>query len=141
MRYEQVQHLPPAGFKRLVGVKKETFADMVQTVREKHRAFGRPPKLGIEDQVLLTLMYYREYRTMAHIALAYQISEPTVFRIIRKVEDTLMQSGLFTLPGKKALRVTTSVYKVVLLDSFESPIERPKKNNKTSTVARRSNTR
>ena len=141
MRYEQVQHLPAAGFKRLVGVKQETFADMVTTVKEKHRPFGRPPKLGLEDQVLLTLMYFREYRTMAHIALAYQISEPTVFRIIRKVEDALMQSRLFTLPGKKALRVTTSVYQVVLLDSFESPIERPKKNNTTSIVARRSNTR
>jgi hypothetical protein len=139
MRYAQVQSLTPANFKRLVGVKPETFADMVTTIKSKHRSFGRPPKLGLEDQVLLTLMYYREYRTMAHIALAYQISEPTVFRIIRKVEDTLMQSGQFTLPGKKAISNPNSAYTIVWLDSFESPIERPKKNSTSSTAARRSN--
>jgi Helix-turn-helix of DDE superfamily endonuclease len=139
MRYEQVRDLAPPTFKRLVGVSKETFTDMVTTVESKHRAFGRPPKLGRQDQVLLTLMYYREYRTMAHIALAYQVSEPTVFRIIRRVEETLMHSGQFTLPGKKALSASQSMYEIVWLDSFESPIERPKKNSAPSTAARRSN--
>lgn len=138
MRYEQVRDLAQPTFKRLVGVSKETFCDMVTTMASKHRAFGRPPKLGQEDQVLLTLMYYREYRTMAHIALAYQISEPTVFRIIRRVEETLMHSEQFTLPGKKALSASETVYKIVWLDSFESPIERPKKNSVTSTVGRKS---
>ncbi|MBF7694254.1 transposase family protein [Acinetobacter pollinis] len=29
---------------------------------------GRPPKLCLEDQVLLCLSYWREYRTLFHVA-------------------------------------------------------------------------
>jgi hypothetical protein len=138
MRYPQVQDKKPAEFKRLVGVSKETFSQMHDTLEAAKPTRGRPPVLPLCDQLLLTLMYLREYRTMAHIALAYGVSEPTAFRAIRKVEDTLLKSGTFSLPGKKVLMGEPIELSVLIVDSFETPIERPKKNSATSSAARRS---
>ena len=42
---------------------------MVSIVKEKEKQkkkSGRPPKSRIEDQILLTLQYLREYRTYYH---------------------------------------------------------------------------
>ncbi|WP_228146066.1 helix-turn-helix domain-containing protein [Acinetobacter sp. ANC 4558] len=50
---------------------------------------GRPTKLSIEDQILLCLSYWREYRTLFHVATSYGVSEPTASRIVRHVEDCL----------------------------------------------------
>jgi hypothetical protein len=43
------------------------------------------------------------------------------------VEDALVRSGKFRLPGKKALQSSDTVFEVVLVDASEQPIERPKK--------------
>ena len=145
MLYADVQHLRPSQFKRLTGVQPDTFQTMLSTLEQSAawRDFGRPPKLCRADQLLLTLMYWREYRTMFHIAQSFGVSEPTVCRTIKRVEDVLAQSGAFTLPGKKSLTASDSdtVIEVVLVDASESPIERPKKVNASSTAARRSGTR
>ncbi len=66
MRYDQINCLPAAKFKRLTGVSPETFAQMLSAVEAAWRDFGRPPKLSRPDQVLLALSYWREYRTLAH---------------------------------------------------------------------------
>jgi DNA-directed RNA polymerase specialized sigma subunit len=92
MRYETVQHLSDEDFKRSTGVKRSTFIKMLQVVEQELREFGRPPKLSRADQLLLTLMYWREYRTEFHIGLAYGISESTVCRTIKKIENTLIKS-------------------------------------------------
>lgn len=71
---------------------------MVEQLRMHHPAKGRSPKLSVEDQVLLCLSYWREYRTLFHVAKSYGVSEPTASRIVRYVEDCLIQSKLFNLP-------------------------------------------
>ena len=132
MTYEQVQSLKPEAFKRLCGVGSTTFAEMVSVLEQqkrKKRKPGRPPKLSLEDQVLLALQYWREYRTYFHIAQSWNINESTAFGIVRHVENTLIRSGRFSLPGKKALLQPDSVLEVVVVDVTESPVERPKKNN------------
>ena len=87
---------------------------------------GRPAKLCIEDQVLLCLSYWREYRTLFHVATSYGVSEPTASRIVRHVEDCLIQSKLFNLP--KNLPESEGIdWNVVILDATEIPIQRPKK--------------
>jgi len=103
MRYETVHSLSEEDFKRSTGVQRSTFDTMRQIIEQKLGNFGRPPKLSRADQLLLTLMYWREYRTEFHIGLAYGISESTVCRTIKKIENTLMQSEQFHLPNKKAL--------------------------------------
>ena len=136
MRYETVKHLKDADFKRLTGVQRETFEFMLQVVEESLRDFGRPPKLSRADQLLMTLMYWREYRTEFHIAQSYGLDESTVSRTIQKIEDVLVRSGKFRLPGKKALQTSDTVFEVVLVDASEQPIERPKKTKKSILAAK-----
>ncbi len=133
MTYEQVKSLKSEDFKRLCGVRPETFNQMLEAVRAHSRTkqkTGRPGKLCLEDQLLMTLEYWREYRTYFHIGQSWGVNESTVYRIIRKIEDTLTKSRAFTLPGKKRLTNSDYQLQVVIVDVTESPIERPKKNQK-----------
>ena len=138
MRYETVQKLKDEDFKRLIGVQCSTFGKMLGVVEKGLRDFGRPPKLSRADQLLMTLMYWREYRTEFHISQTYGVSEATVCRTIKKVEDVLIQSKQFHLPGKKVLQPSDTVIEIVLVDATEQPIERPKKDNAGTIVAKRS---
>jgi len=140
MHYADLAVLPdlkPERFKRLTGVSPKTFDEMLITLKETWRDFGRPCKLCREDQLLVALMYWREYRSLAPIGATYKISEPTVSRTIRRVEDTLMQSGKFTLPGKKKVAKSDMDWQFVVVDTTETPIERPKKSNGNSTAERK----
>jgi predicted PP-loop superfamily ATPase len=138
MRYKTIENLKAEDFKRSTGVSREMFEKMLKVVREGLRDFGRTPKLGRTDQLLMTLMYWREYRTEFHIGLTYGVSESTVCRTIKKVENVLVKSGEFQLPGKKALQESDMLIEVVLIDATEQPIERPKKDKNDITAAKRS---
>jgi hypothetical protein len=138
MKYETVQTLKDEEFKRSTGVQHSTFEKILKVVEAGLRDFGRPPKLSQADQLLMTLMYWREYRTEFHIGLSYGVSESTVCRTIRKVEDALIKSEQFHLPGKKVLQSSDTVIEIVLVDATEQPIERPKKGKKGITAAKRS---
>ena len=105
MKYEQAKILKDKDFKRFCGVKKETFLLMCEVVKEVfgQETRGRKSALSVEDQVLLTLGYWREYRTMFHLGQDYRLHESNVSRIIQKVEDILIKSGKFSLPSKRRL--------------------------------------
>ncbi len=90
---------------------------MLNVIEGELRDFGRPPKLSRADQLLVTLMYWREYRTQFHIAETYEVSEATVSRTIKKVEDALMRSGQLRLPGKKALQDSETSIEVIVVDA------------------------
>ncbi len=144
MLYEKLEKLSAANFKRYCGVERKTFDKMCEIVRHKSSARrlieGRPPKLEIEDQVLLTLEYWREYRTMFHLGTGWGISESSVSRIITRVEDILTESEEFALPGKRQADLSPEI-EVIVVDVVESPIERPKKNKDDIIRARKSGTR
>ena len=132
MFWEQLQTKSQRQFKRLTGVKRTTFEKMVQVVQQhilekrKHISKGSPPKRSLEDKVLMLLMYYREYRTFLHTATTYGYSESQGCRIIRTLEEILVRSKEFRLPGKKALLYLRA--ERFCGDVGESPIERPKKS-------------
>lgn len=144
MSYEQIKNLRPALFKRHCGVKPETFEKMVSVVSDSIQKnqikSGRPTKLSIEDQVLMTLEYWREYRTYFHIGNSWGVHESSVCRIIKRVEDILTKSKAFSLPGKKKLKEPDYEIEVIVVDVAETPIERPKKSKSTITAAKRSDT-
>ena len=102
---------------------------------------GGQNSLSVENQLLLTLQYWREYRTQFHIGLDFGVSEATVCRIINRVETVLVKSGRFALPGKRHLLDPEADESVVVIDVTEVAIERPKKNSVLTTAASRSNTR
>lgn len=141
MTYEQLKHLKPSAFKRRCGVQPNTFEQMVRLLRphlDRSGKRGGQPKLSVEDQLLLVLEYWREYRTQFHIGTSWGLSESAVCRLIRKVETLLIQSGQFSLPGKKQLYQNAECWEVLVMDVTESPIERPKKNSALTTAARKS---
>lgn len=91
---------------------------------------GRHEKLSKEDQILVALEYWREYRTYFHIATDFGVSESTICRVVHRVEKALMASGLFRLPGKKYLTRGFNRPEVIVMDVTETPIERPKRRQK-----------
>lgn len=148
MRWKDIEHYKLAVFKRLTGVNKATFIKMIEEAvrlapRSIHKIEGEKrgpkPKLSIEDKLLMLLMYYREYRTFLHISSDYGISEAQCWRIITGLEELLIKSKLFHLPGKKVLQEANN-FEIVLIDVAESPIERPKKNKENITPAKRRGT-
>eukprot|EP01039_Chlorochromonas_danica_P012230 gene12230-13927_t len=96
----------------------------------KHTQGGRPNKLCVEDMLLATLEYYREYRTYFHIGQSYGLSESSCYKLIRWVEETLIKSGEFSLPGSKALLNNDTYPELAIVDVAESPCERPKKSQR-----------
>ena len=134
-KHAELQKLSPTHFRRLTGVKRETFEQMVVILLEeqnkRYRKAGRKGALIIEDKLLMSLEYLREYRTYFHLGRSYGLSESACYRACRWVEDTLIRSGKFSLPGKKALLKSDMEYEVILIDASETPIERPKKKLET----------
>jgi len=141
MKFEYIKNKPDAIFRRLCGVKKTTFDKMIEILTNAykltHKKGGRPRKLPLEEQLLMALEYLREYRTYAHIALSYNISESAAFQIIRWIENVLVDAKEFALPGRKALLKSDNEFEIILIDASESPIERPKKNNASSILGRK----
>src|SRR6266568_5134926 len=127
MFYSNLQHRKPEEFKRLTGVSKDTFAIMLECLQDGLPKRGRPPELDLEDRLLMVLMYWREYRTLAHIGATYGVSEACVCRTVKRFENLLIQDKRFHLPGKKALREPNADFEIVLMDATECPCERPKK--------------
>ena len=130
-RYRQTKVFSEAGFYRLVGVRKSTFEVMEsilqQAEKKKKTRGGRPNELHVGDQLLMCLEYLREYCTYFHLGSSYGLSESACYRNCRWVEDVLIKSGEFSLPGRKALLKSDAQYEVILVDASETPIERPKK--------------
>jgi len=137
MRWQMVKKLNDEQFKRLVGVKPKTFEKMVleakrisrlETKKVSGKKRGPKNKLTWYDKVLMMLMYYREYRTFAHVGTSYNISESQCWRIVTTLEQWLIKSELFHVPGRRKLTQTDVKWDVVIVDVSEHPIERPKKN-------------
>ncbi|CJG20019.1 IS1381%2C transposase OrfA [Streptococcus pneumoniae] len=77
MNYEASKQLTDARFKCLVGVQRTTFKEMLAVLKTayqlKHTKGGRKPKLSLEDLLMATLQYVREYRTYEEIAAVFGI--------------------------------------------------------------------
>lgn len=128
MNYNQIKALSADEFKRYCGVSPNVFDYMIIVIYQFLRARpkpGAPPKLSLADQLLVLLQYYREYRTFFHIAQEWGISETTVSRIVHRLEDILIKSGMFSLPKKQ--EVVQGTAELVVVDVSEQEIERPKK--------------
>jgi hypothetical protein len=141
MKYEIIKEYDEKQFRRITGIKRATFNQMIEILKksyaEKHRRRGRKPKLSIENQLLAALEYWREYRTYAHIAASYGIAESNIYRSIKWIENVLIKDGTFSLPGKKELLKSDVEYEIILIDATETPIERPQKNKETTIPEKR----
>jgi len=125
MNYENSKSLTDVKFKRLVGVQRKTFAQMLQVLNlayaQTHKQDGRTPKLSLEDLLMATLQYLREYRTYEQIAADFGIHESNLIRRSKWAEDTLIKNG-FHIADKMVTSEDT-----VLVDATEIRVNRPKK--------------
>ncbi len=142
-RLERTLKMNRTRFKRRTGIYPETFAEM-ETVLVKREATkkksGRPAALSPGDQLLLTLEFWREYRTFAHLGDDWGVHETTVQRTVGRVEAALIASEQFRLPGKKVLKEAENVFQIIAVDAAETPCERPKKSSGAGIAARRNGT-
>jgi len=137
-KYSQIKNLPDKDFRRLTGVKHETFQLMVSVYQQElvksYKRLGRPSKLSVQDKVLMMLEYNREYRTYFHIGKNYGLAEGNAYKCIKQVEELLIKSGKFSLPKRSSLVGEQVQYEVLLIDATESKIARPQKNKNAITA-------
>jgi len=134
MKYEMIKGFKNERFRQVTGVNIDTFNAMVEVLKEAyievHKKRGRKRKLSIEDMLLLTLEYYKEYRSFDCIGASYGLSKSNVCEIVKWIEEVLIKSGLFSLPGKKKLVQSDIEFEVIVVDTTETPIQRPKNKQK-----------
>jgi hypothetical protein len=142
--YRKAKNLKNEDFKQIIGVKKETFSAMLKELGEnyakKHEKGGRPPKLPLELQLIVTLKYLRQYVTQFELAFDFEVGEATIHDTIVWVENTLIKSGKFNVPGKGELLNPNTEIEILLVDVTESPIERPKYDQEDSYSGKKNDT-
>ena len=110
-----------------MGVQRSTFEEMLSVLKtayqRKHAKGGRTPKLSLEDLLMATLQYMREYRTYEQIVADFGIHESNLIRRSQWGEVTLLQSG-FTI-----LKTHLSAEDTVIVYATEVKTNRPKKIN------------
>ena len=126
-------------YKKLFGVEQYTFFKMHEALQIafcfEHAQGGKPPKISVFERLCIFLCYYREYRTMEHIAFDFGTDKARISRIIRWVEDILKSHSSFTLPPKSELQELEDEDLVV--DVTEHPVKRLKRGKKSGIQARK----
>jgi hypothetical protein len=128
--YEKIEKLDDKEFKLITGVTRELFNKMLVVLKREYAkvhdicgAKGKP----VELRLTIALEYWREYRSIRHMANDHQIPKSTINEMILWVENILLGSEEFKLkelkerfkPGEE------SDIKIIIVDVEEQPIERP----------------
>lgn len=143
IKYRKVNRLDKAAFKRVTGVSKETFKEMLKVVsrhyRKRRSKGGTKRSLSPSDEILMMLEYYREYRTFQHIGVDYGVSESTAHYIVTKIEKVLIVEPLFHLNRLKRIEPKDDPQdiEITVVDVTETQCERPKKSKDDTTLERR----
>ena len=157
LRYQQLsQH--PRVFQSMTGLRLPEFEELFQEVLPLHtqaylqhleaqrqqrrqpprvRAVGGGPTFTLEarDQILLVIVWLRQYPTHEVLAYLFGTSDSGVSRLVQRVLPLLEQSGRDTMrmpdPGKKHRRTLDVLLHetpqlAVLIDSFEQRVQRPR---------------
>ena len=80
----------------------------------RYKNARRKKCLIIEDKLLIALEYLRGCRTYFQLGVSYGLSESACYRACRWVEDSLIRSDKFSIPGKKALLKSDVKYELIL---------------------------
>ena len=140
---ERIGKLPAGQYKEIFGIEKYVFDRLLRllivadTFQRKSRA-GRKSRLSVLDKLVITLQYWREYRTYRHIAFDYGVGKTQIGDAVIWVENTIIASGLCNLKSARELRENTSKISIAIVDVTEQEIERPKRGRKIGIPARKS---
>jgi hypothetical protein len=140
---ERIDRMASNKYKEIFGVEKQIFdrllrlLEIADTFGRKNNA-GRKAQLSVLDKLVITLQYWREYRTYRHIAFDYGVGKSTIGEAIIWVENTIIASGYCNLKSSRELRDNPEKIKVAIVDVTEQEIERPKRGRKNGIPARKS---
>lgn len=132
--YEKYKMKKPAEFTRLVGVSYGTFQIIfdklnLQIARFKAekpiRERGRKSSLKTEDQLLLTLIYLRQYHTFLQLGEMFSISESYAQKRYQFISSQLLK--VLEVTDKQTLEKEDLT---VLIDVTGQAIERPEKKQR-----------
>jgi len=142
---ERIKNLKPGKYKEIFGVEKHVFDRLLRLLEtadvfQRKNTAGRKSRLSVLDKLVITLMYWREYRTYRHIAFDYGVGKTQIGDAVLWVENTIIASGLCNLKSSRELRENASKIKIAIVDVTEQEIERPKRGRKIGIPARKSDT-
>jgi len=157
LRYERLQRFPTV-FKSMTGLHLAQFDDLITDMRPRLLAAeqtrltrptrtraigaGHPFELDPRNQILLTVIWLRLYPIHEVLAYLFGVSDSTVSRTIARVLPLLEASGQDTMrmpdPGRKRRRsldvlLADTPDLVVVIDTFEQPIQRPQERKVADT--------
>lgn len=133
--FEKYKLKRPTEFTRLVGVNYGTFQIILEKLENEithyknqkpMRQRGLKSSVPIADQLLLTLIYLRQYHTFLQLGEMFSISESYAQKRYTFISARLMKA--LDLPNDKTL---TSENLKLVADVTEQEIERPVKGQKS----------
>ncbi len=114
--------------------------------RQRAPGGGRLPKLDLEDQVLVVLIYYRLYITQLLLGYLFDLDDSNVSRLIRRLQPLLadvlpvpvQEEPLFSEASKTNKRIGSleellqkhPEIQDVLIDATEQQVQKPKDRQK-----------
>lgn len=150
MKYAYLSQYPSM-FLRMTGLHLDEFDELNQEVAPPYKAAelarlsrsdrqraiggGDHADLNERDQILLTVIWLRQYPTQDVLGYFFGISQATVSTYLQRVLPILERSGQDGMrlpdPGRKRRRSLDALLKnlpelMVVIDSFEQKIQRPK---------------
>jgi hypothetical protein len=140
---ERIAKMSAGKYKEVFGIEKHVFERMLRLLEiadvfQRKSAAGRKSMLSVLDKLVITLMYWREYRTYRHIAFDYGVGKTQIGDAVLWVENTIVASGLCNLKSARELRDNPNKIKIAIVDVTEQEIERPKRGKKIGILARKS---
>jgi hypothetical protein len=141
----RIEKMAISKYKEIFGVEKYIFDRLLRLLEvsdtfQRKSTAGRKPQISVLDKLVMTLQYWREYRTYRHIAFDYGVGKSTIGDAVIWVENTVIKSGFCNLKSTRELRENNSKIKIAIIDVTEQEIERPKRGRKIGTPARKSGT-
>ncbi len=142
--FEKYKLKRPAEFTRLVGVNFGTFqiilekleAEIIRFKQQKPaRQRGLKSSLTTADQLLLTLIYLRQYHTFLQLGEVFSISESYAQKRSTFISKRMMKA--LDLPNDKDL---TTEHLTLIADVTEQAIERPVSAQKSYYSGKKSGT-
>ena len=131
---KRMANLPEEKYLVTFGIRKPTFDAMLVILEAAYKQLrkkgGKKRKLSVLDMLVITLGYYRDYRTMENLGFDYGVHKQRICEAIFWVEQVLIKNGTFSLPSKRELTRENNDISIAIIDVTECETERPKYNQK-----------
>src|SRR6188474_3790492 len=149
-RHDSLRRYPTV-FLKMTGLRLNEFADLLDDMLPRFAAAkqtrlqrptrrraiggGRHADLAARDQILLTVIWLRQYPTNEVLGFLFGVSDSTVSRVVNRLVPLLEASGKDTMrlpdPGRKHRKELDTLLKdtpelAVIIDTFEQKVQRCK---------------